>query len=216
MTYIPGHDFHPKCTANRHHNSYIAVTAALTNTATVEHHHYAWSHEPLQQDDVSWHSSVVIPYIRGISEAVQCVLTPLQIRVCYRLHCTLRRILSKPKDLIPDLQKSGVVYRIPCASCPASYIGQSGWTLEQRIKEHKRAVINADFNSSALAEHAWKSGHPVDWANVKVIDVAPDLQTRIVREAFAIRSTNNVVNRDGGALLREYEGLVDVSSSTVL
>ena len=148
--------------------------------------------EPLRQDDVSWHSSVVIPYVRGILEAVRRVLTPLQIRVCYRPHCTLRRILSNPKDSIPDLQKSGVVYRIPCASCPASYIGQSGRRLEQRIKEHKRAVVNTDFNSSALAEHAWKSGHPVDWANVKVIDVAPDLQTRVIREAFAIRSTNNV------------------------
>ena len=88
--------------------------------------------------------------------------------------------------------------------------------VKQRIKEHKRAVVNAHFNSSALAEHVWKSGHPVDWANVKVINVAPDLQTCVIQEAFAIRSTNNVVNRDGGALPREYEGLVDVSSSTVL
>ena len=100
------------------------------------------------------------------------------------------------------------------APCPASYIGQSGRRLEQRIKQHKRAVINADFNSSALAEHAWKSGHPVDWANVKVIDVAPDLHSRVIREVFAIQFTNNVVNRDGRALPREYEGLVDVSSST--
>ena len=74
--------------------------------------------------------------------------------------------MSSPKDRIPDLQRSGVVYKTPCAVCPAAYIGQTGRRLCQRLDEHKRAVKGADFNSSALAEHAWTEGHPVDWQNV--------------------------------------------------
>jgi len=54
------------------------------------------------------------------------------------------------------------VYQIPCASCPVSYIGQTGRRLQQRLEEHKRAVRQADFNSSALAEHVWTNDHPVD------------------------------------------------------
>ena len=50
---------------------------------------------------------------------------------------------SRPKDVIPDMQKSGVVYKIPCASCPASYIGQTGRRLQQRLDEHKRAIRQA-------------------------------------------------------------------------
>ena len=93
---------------------------------------------------------------------------PLRIRVFFRLHRTLRRLLSEPEDVVPGLQRSSVVYQIPC---PASYIGRSGRRLEQWIKEHRRAVVAADFNSSAVAEHAWTSGHPVDWASVKVLSV---------------------------------------------
>ena len=69
-----------------------------------------------------------------------------------------------PKD-----QHSGVVYRIPCASCPASYISQTGCRLYQHIEEHKQAVSQADFNSSALADHAWTLEHLIDWSNVEVL-----------------------------------------------
>ena len=148
----------------------------------------------------------MIPYVRCVSDAIRhIILTPLKIRVCYRPHHTLRRLLSRPRDTVPDLQKSGVVYRIPCTSCSASYIGQSGRRLEERVEEHKKAVAAADFDSSALAEHAWKRGHPVDWASVEAMSIAHNLRTRVVREAFAIRSLNNILNRDGGALPQEYE-----------
>ena len=58
--------------------------------------------------------------------------------------------------------------------------------LEQRVKEHRRAVAAADFNSSALAEHAWENDHPVNWDNVKVLSIAHDFKTHIIWEAFAI------------------------------
>ena len=61
--------------------------------------------------------------------------------------------LSHPKDPLPELQRRDVVYKIPCATCSSSYIGQTGRKLSQRLDEHRRAVRQADFNSSALAEH---------------------------------------------------------------
>ena len=39
------------------------------------------------------------------------------------------RLLSKPKDQVPAPQRSVVVYKIPCAHCPHSYIGQTGRRL---------------------------------------------------------------------------------------
>ena len=81
-----------------------------------------------------WHGYAVVPYVRGDSEAIRRVLTPLKVRVCYKPHRTLRQLLSRPKDPIPDLKKSGVVYKVPCASCSASYIGQSGRKLETMDK----------------------------------------------------------------------------------
>ena len=89
--------------------------------------------------------------------------------------------------------------RIPCSNCPASYIGQTKRRLHQRIEEHKRAVRQADFNSSALAEHAWNHSHPVDWSNIKVLSNPRDTTTRLVEEAAAIRRTKNTLNRDIGS-----------------
>ena len=54
------------------------------------------------------------------------------------------------------------------------YIGQTGRRLDQRLCKHKRAVKTADFNSSALAEHAWSAGHAVDWENVSIVNRCPD------------------------------------------
>ena len=109
-----------------------------------------------------WKSTTVLPYIRGVSEPLTCIL---RVRVCFKPFQTLRTLLSRPKNTIPDLQKSSVVYKIPCAHCPASYVGQTSRRLCQRLEEHKRAVRAADFNSSALAEHAWMKNHPVNWSN---------------------------------------------------
>ena len=46
-----------------------------------------------------------------------------------------------PKDHIPPQQRSGVVYKILCRTCTNVYSGQTGQTLEHRLKEHKRALV---------------------------------------------------------------------------
>ena len=77
--------------------------------------------------------------------------------------------------------------------------------LCKRISEHKLAVRHANFNESALAEHAWTENHPVNWSNVEILSAPHDDYNRIVQEAFSIRSTPNTLNRDGGSLPDEYD-----------
>ena len=64
--------------------------------------------------------------------------------------------------------------KIPCGDCPHVYIGQIGHRLSNRIMEHKRAVCQADFNSSAFSKHVWSAGHHIDWDNVSVLATCPD------------------------------------------
>ena len=94
-------------------------------------------------------------------------------------------MLSRPKYVVPDVQKSGVVYKIPCAGYSAFYIGQTGRRLKQRLDEPKRGIKQADFNASPLAEHAWTEQHQVDWSNVTVLSNPTDHTTRLVEEALA-------------------------------
>ena len=97
---------------------------------------------------------ITLPYVHGLSEAVWRVLTPLGLRVSFRPNTTLKLLLVRPKDWTPTEELAGVVYQVPCANCPASYVGQTGRCLGKRIKEHQKAVESGDCANSALAEHA--------------------------------------------------------------
>ena len=89
-------------------------------------------------------ATVVLPYIRELSEPIQRILAPLHIRTCFRPCRTLSNILVHPKHPVPPDQRKGVVYRISCADCDMTYVGQTGRTLQVRRKEHVRALTNAD------------------------------------------------------------------------
>ena len=157
--------------------------------------------------DRQWRGTVVLPYVRGLSESVRRILSSLDIRVCFKPHLTLRRLFPSPKDKPIDSDSSGIVYNIPCKDCSSCYIGQTGRKLSQRLSEHKRAVVGADFNTSALAEHAWTNDHRVDWENVKILARKSDLTARTILESVLIRTTKDTLNRDCGALPVEYQHL---------
>ena len=125
---------------------------------------------------------------------MRCILlTPLKVRVCFKPLQTLRDHMLRPKDPIPDLQKSRLVYKIPCGHCSASYVGQTSRRLCQQL-EHKRAIWLANFNSSALTKHVWSKEHPVDWSGVIVLSNASDTHTRLTQEAIFIRTIENTLN----------------------
>ena len=115
-------------------------------------------------------TTLTLPYIRGLSEAIRRVLTPLGVKLVLRPLRTLRQMLVHPKDPVPIEERKGVVYSIPCVECSSVYIGQTGRSLKQRISEHRRALKNGDVQMSALAEHVFNTGHAVDLSQSEVLD----------------------------------------------
>ena len=75
---------------------------------------------------------VTLPYIQGMSEAIRRVLGELDIQTAFKPLVSLRNILSHPKDPISQESRSSVIYRIPCADCSKSYVGQIGRNLSQK------------------------------------------------------------------------------------
>ena len=71
--------------------------------------------------------------------------------------------------------KSRVVYQISCQDCTASYIGQTGRNLSQRVTEHRRTVKKMDTLSSAMSEHACQTGHSINWDNFSILAHLPFL-----------------------------------------
>ena len=91
------------------------------------------------------------PYVRGVSEAVGCVLTPLGVTVSFRSNMTLKQMLVNPKERIPEHETTAVMYQVPCASCPATYVGWTGRALTNDSYEQLSLVIA----QTALVEHRW-------------------------------------------------------------
>ena len=68
-------------------------------------------------------------------------------------------MLVHRKDPTPLEDKAGVVYKIPCSSCPKVYIGQTGRTLGQRVKEHQHSVRDKKIATLTLVEHFERTVH---------------------------------------------------------
>ena len=160
-------------------------------------------------DPVMPRATVVIPYVRHVSESIRRILTPLEIRTCFRPHRTLRQTLVNLKDRIPLQQRAGVVYRIPCGTCSGVYVGQTCRTLDHRLKEHKRALTSGNLAQSAVAEHAANESHIIDWKGAKVVDTHPRYHQRCALESWHIRSETTTMNRDDGSLPQAYNTLLN-------
>ena len=169
---------------------------------------------PSEEEKESPAATVVLPYVRNISESIRRILTPLNIRTSFTPCKTLRNILVSAKDCTPPAKKKGIVYEIQCASCKESYIGQTGRTLEHRLKEHQRSLSTTElvYNTSAVAVHALKTGHCIDWNNAKVIDSSRDLYPRCYLESWHIKSRGSSLNRDEGLLPPAYDSLAQLPS----
>jgi hypothetical protein len=85
-------------------------------------------------------SYAVLPYINGSTEPLKRLLKRYGIRTTTKPLRTLEQGFPSPKDRPLPEKQTNVVYKINCADCSWSYIGETGRAFETRKKEHKRNV----------------------------------------------------------------------------
>ena len=121
---------------------------------------------------------VCLPYVRGITEPLTCLLRKNGFNIVTRPQKTLQQEFPSPSlGLLIELQ-TNVVYRIPCADCPWNYIGETGRCLSTRKTEHIQNIKMCKTGSN-ISVHAWHNNHSIDLNNARVID----------KENFRIRKT---------------------------
>jgi len=100
------------------------------------------------------------------------------------------------KDNVDKHQLKGV-YKIGC-SCVKSYIGETGRSLQTRLKEHGADIKNERSHTSALAEHSSKTKHQVCLESASIITKEEQHHRRKIREALEIIKHLHNLNRDNG------------------
>ena len=78
------------------------------------------------------------------------------------------------------------IYSIPCLGCPKTYVGETGKSIDVRIKQHKQKYNQAD-EQNAMFMHSWNTDHRIDWENAKEIKKCSNSQQRKLLEAKYIQ-----------------------------
>ena len=118
-------------------------------------------------------------------------------------------------DKVKGEDKCGVVYHIPCLSCPQVYIGETGRKLSVRIGEHEKETdkvtaprktrstsVSEDTTKfkSAVSVHCREMNHIMNFKDVSIIDRESIWSRRRMKEALHVRKLSPEVpmNQDDG------------------
>jgi len=93
-----------------------------------------------KQRDSLQRPMVVIPYMENVSEAVARIMRKHDIPVAMKPYKTLKTVLVHPKDKQEKEDLTECVYKVPCANCDTTYIGETGRKFGVRLQEHRTEV----------------------------------------------------------------------------
>jgi hypothetical protein len=101
-------------------------------------------------------STAYIPCTHATYGRLSRMLTKLNVKSIPLPRKKISNYLPPVKDAV-GLKTPGI-YSIPC-ECGKVYIGQSGRSIQIRIKEHERHIRLAQTEKSAVAEHSYNYDH---------------------------------------------------------
>ncbi|XP_055680320.1 uncharacterized protein LOC129788370 [Lutzomyia longipalpis] len=143
-------------------------------------------------------------YIKGLSEGIAKTIKrhSKDVTLCFKADNTLGRSFTNMKDRTPLLEKSNVIYRIPCGGCRKYYLGRTSRKLGTRISEHERSTRDFSKMASSLVSHMREEHHNFAFNEVSVVDSTNRSHQLNYMEAFHI----NAHNRAGMCVNHRHEG----------
>ncbi|XP_062700559.1 uncharacterized protein LOC134284948 [Aedes albopictus] len=176
-----------------------------------------------------------IPYVAGLSECIIHILNRdyNNITIACRQTKTIQRFHTPVKDPISMLDRSRVVYKIPCSNCKQCYIGMTNNRLQTRLYGHKTHInklnrlkelgyskTDTDMitlrERTALIEHCIDHDHMFNLGQVTVLDRSNHTNTLAFLEMCHITNTPHTVNHrtDVSGLNSTYAAILQTFCKT--
>jgi hypothetical protein len=140
-------------------------------------------------------TTAIIPYVSSVSNRIGRVLKRYGIRTIYKPTTKIRSKIRSVKDSL-EFKVPGV-YKMIC-NCGKVYIGQTGRTIETRIKEHQLHCKKGNIERSAVAEHLNICKEPINFHETEILHKSEDFYQRIIKEAIEIKIHNRNFNKEDG------------------
>ena len=148
--------------------------------------------------------NVNLPYYAGTTEPLADLMRSKGFSTTFNSRGSLREVLVHPKDELPEEEKTGIVYHIPCAgangtSCPGRYVGETERTATARFQEHTSTSTNAlGKYKSAMLQHARETQHHFRKEDISILTSEHDWVKRGIKEAIFIKALSPSINIDPG------------------
>ena len=115
------------------------------------------------------------------------------------------------KTKIAKELNSGVIYKVNCNDCSATYVGQTQNYLRDRVNAHKRSIKNGS-HETALSKHAVNTLHSFNFNEIKILEHEKNNKNRLIKEMIYIKQTPNKVNNntDTDNLSGIYNGILSI------
>ena len=85
--------------------------------------------------------------------------------------------------------------------------------ITEKVSEHRTHTVKGNVGGSALAEHAWDSGHDINWDSCKIVDKEYHWKKRKHLESFYICQRQPSLNRGKGTLPSTYSTLFHLNKN---